>query len=814
MHVKRLLTICFLLLILSLQLITHSLPSAVAQSPAATESQSATLNLAGLRERVTVRRDERGIPYIEAANEADLYFAQGYVTASDRLWQMDLLRRRMRGELSEILGKAVLPEDKRLRPYGFAQLSEAMLAHTKGPVRDALEAYARGVNAYIDSHETKQLPPEFQILQYRPRAWTPADSLVIGKLFAETLSTTWDTDVMRAALADLPAEKREMLLIETSPLDVLVVGKDNVERKADSTQGRPLVPYDMKGSIGVLRELSLIRETMENSLSRVGLYMEDRAVSNNWVVSGSRTRDGKPMLANDPHLPPLVPSIWHMAHLSLPGLRIAGVTTPGAPGIILGHNEHMAWGATNLGPDVQDLYLEKFDKANPQKYQTPSGLRDAEVRREEIKVRKGFTDTQTETEFLEVTVTRHGPIIFEKDGARYALQWTALDAKASEFAAFYNLNRARNWKEFSAALSRYEGPTQNFVYADREGHIGYYSAGRIPIRQSGDGSVPYDGATDAGEWKGFIPFDQLPHVYDPPEGFIVTANQRLAGKSYPYHLTNEWPAPYRARRIYDLLQSNPKLTPNDFQNIQADTYSIPAITFVREVIKLAGDLPATPAPGDEKWRETLKLFAAWDGYTNADSRGALLAVLTRDRFRQRIVAAALGPERAKIYRWSNANSLIDKIIKERPQAWLPKEFKDYLELVRACERDAREMITQKLGADETLWTWGSYQPVRFAHPLASVPLIGQQFAINPFPQNGSLSSPNVGQFVSMRFIATPGNWDESRHGIALGVSGNPASKHFKDQLEDWRAGKPRAFPFTKDAVEKAAQETMVLMPAK
>jgi penicillin amidase len=804
----------FLILILSLSFFLSSLPRASAQTPAAKQAGTVTLNVAGLRERVTVRRDERGIPYIEAANEADLYFAQGYVTANDRLWQMDVLRRRMRGELSEIFGRAVLEEDKRQRIMGFAQLSEAMLAQSSAPVRAALEAYAKGVNAFIDSRDPKQLPPEFLILQYKPRAWTPADSLIIGKLFAETLSTTWDSDVMRAALLDLPAEKREMLLIESSPLDVLVVGKDNVERKADRTSGQPIVPYSMDESIAVLRLLSEIHETMTNSLARVGVQMEDRAVSNNWVVSGSRTRDGKPLLANDPHLPALVPSIWHMVHLSLPGLRVAGVTAPGAPGVILGHNEHIAWGATNLAPDVQDLYLEKFDKENPRKYMTPGGWREAEVRREEIKVRKSFTDAQTETENFEVTVTRHGPIIFEKSGARYALRWTALDPKAIEFDAFYNLNRARNWNEFRGALSRYEGPTQNFVYADREGHIGYYGAGRIPVRKKGDGAVPYDGATDDGEWTGYIPFAELPHVLDPPEGFIVTANQRVAGRSYPHFLTHEWSAPYRARRIHDLLQATPKLKPDDFRDIQADTFSIPANIFAREVIKLAGDMSAPVPAGDEKWRETLKLFGGWDGKTDADSRGALLAVLMRDRFRQRIVAEALGAERAKEYRWSNANSFVDRIILERPREWLPKEFKDYMELLRACERDAREMIAKKLGADETQWTWGRYQPVKLSHPLASVPLIGQQFAIAPFPQHGSLSSVNVGQFVSMRFIAVLSNWDESRQGIALGESGDPSHAHFKDQLEDWRAATPRAFPFTKAAVEKAAQETLTLMPAK
>lgn len=781
-------------------------------------SAPATINLSGLKERVTVRRDERGIPYIEAANEIDLYFAQGYVTASDRLWQMDLLRRTARGELSEIFGSRALEEDKKHRIFGFAQLSEGMLPQLPVAERAALEAYARGVNAFIDSRDEKSMPPEFQILQYKPRAWTPADSLVIGKIFSETLSTSWQTDLMRAALADLPKEKRELLLTETSPLDVIVVGKDadekNGRKKSLIPSGDPLMKYSMVESEALLRAVAETSETMARSLSRVGLYMEDRAVSNNWVVSGSRTSTGKPMLANDPHLPQSVPSIWHMAHLSMPGMRVAGVTAPGLPGIIIGHNEQIAWGVTNLGPDVQDLYLEKFDKESPRKYLTPSGLSEATVRREEIKVRKGFTDASTDTQMFEVTVTRHGPIFFEKDGARYALRWTALDPNAIEFDAFYKLNHAHNWNEFRTALMTYGGATQNFIYADRDGHIGYYGAGRIPIRKSGDGSVPYDGSTDAGEWTGFIPFDQLPHAYDPPEGFIVTANQRVAGRSYSYFLTHDWAAPYRARRVYELLKSNPKLKPDDFQAIQADTYSIPAMTFAREAIKIAGEQATPAAPGDEKWHETLKLLGSWDGRTDADSRGAILAVLMRDRFRQRIVAAALGEERAKQYRWSNVNSFIDRILTEQPRDWLPKEFNNYLALFRACESDARELLTKNIGADESKWTWGNFQPIKFSHPLAGAPLIGLQFAIAPFPQQGSISSVNVGSNVSMRFIATLSDWDTSRQGITLGESGDPSSKHFQDQLADWRAATPRVFPFTKAAVEKTAQAALILMPVK
>jgi penicillin amidase len=503
-----------------------------------------------------------------------------------------------------------------------------------------------------------------------------------------------------------------------------------------------------------------------------------------------------------------------MMHLSAPGMRVAGVTSPGLPGIVIGHNERIAWGFTNVGPDVQDLYVEKFDKENPRKYMTPAGWREAEVRHEEIKVRKGFIDSSTEIVALDVTITRHGPIVLEKDGKRYALRWTALDPKLNDAAGFDALNRARNWKEFVSALSSYVGPMQNMVYADVDGHIGYYAAGRVPIRKGGDGSLPYDGSTDVGEWASFIPYEKLPHLFDPPSGIIVTANQRIVGRDYPYFLTHIWPAPYRARRILTLLQAKPKLSADDFRAIQGDTYSIAAATFASEVVKLAHG-QSEPADVGGKWRETIQLLEGWDGRMNADSRPALLVAVMRSEFSNRIFTAALGAELAKGYSWPNRDTLIDRIITERPNEWLPKEFKDYTELLRVCEMVARATITKRLGADESKWTWGQTAQVRFPHPLAAVPLIGQQFLIPPFPQNGSggnTVSVNVGRNVSMRLIADPGDWDKTQHGITLGESGLPNSPHWKDQLGDWRNVTPRTFPFTKAAVASATKDTLVLEP--
>lgn len=793
-----------------------------------TATTQASIQAPGLLAPVTVRRDERGIPYIEAKNDHDLYFAQGYVTASDRLWQMDLFRRNARGELAEILGNAVLEEDKRHRTFGFARTAEAEAAQASPQARQVLDAFAEGVNAYIASLDPKSLPPEFQLLQYKPKPWTAADSLVVVKNFFEALSSTWRLDIMREALADLPADKRAVVLVERSPLDVLVVGNDGNKKSAGSSEGHPLrngtsaavpvaqAPFVNRVNEEILAALNNDAETETRSLTRIGLFAENLAASNNWVVSGKRTASGRPLLANDPHLAPTTPAVWYMVHLSAPGVRVAGVTAAGLPGVVIGHNDRIAWGFTNVGPDVQDVYDEKFDPADPKRYQTPAGWQQSEIRHEEIKVRKSFTESATDTVAFDVTVTRHGPIVLEKGGKRYALRWTALDPKLTSRNGVYELNRARNWAEFTKALRGYTPPMQNMVYADVDGHIGYYAAGLVPIRKSGDGSVPYDGATDAGEWTSFIPFDKLPHLYDPPSGIIVTANQRIVGADYPYFLTHSWAQPYRARRIFDLLNQKQKLTSDDFRTIHGDVYAIAGVTFARSAAKiLKGQLSA---PADEQLAESVAAFEKWDGQLTIDSRVAPLVAETRIAFRTRIINAAIGVERAKSFGWSNFDTTLDRIITEQPAEWLPKEFKSYSDLLKACYGEARQALTKRLGADESTWTWGNRSRASFPHPLAQAPLVGLQFAIPSFPQAGTPflvgATVNVGNSVSMRLIADPADWDKTQQGITVGESGIPNTPHWKDQLDDWRAVTPRVFPFSEAAVARAAKETRLLVPAK
>jgi penicillin amidase len=422
------------------------------------------------------------------------------------------------------------------------------------------------------------------------------------------------------------------------------------------------------------------------------------------------------------------------------------------------------------------------------------------TRREEIKVRSNPLKPDTETVTLDVIETRNGPIIFEDGGKKYALKWTARDPKNSEFESFYFLNRAKDWTDFKNALKTYGGATQNFVYADVKGNIGWYAAGRIPIRKVGDGSMPYDGATNDGDWVGVIPFDELPSLYNPADGFIVTANQRIVGTSYKYtQVSRDAAPPWRARRIYDLLKANTKVTMDDVAKIQLDAFNLPVKNFAAEIVKLNAGSQAT-----------IEALTNWDGIMRPDSKAALIAAEIRSCTASKIAADNPGVPSGIIL-----TRVIDYgVMQSKPDRWLPKSYPDYASLTKACDAETAASFPTKYGADPLGWTWSAMTKSRFPHPLAVAPLIGGQFATPSIGIAGSRETPNVASFVSMRHIASPGNWDATRHVIPLGQSGNPQSAHYKDQFELWRTGAPAVFPFTKQAVDSATQVQWTMRPAQ
>jgi penicillin amidase len=760
------------------------------------QEQVQEVTIESLKEKVTIRRDNRWIPYIEASNEDDLYFAQGYIMASDRLWQMDLLRRVAKGETAEIFGKTMLEQDKYWRRFGFSQVVEKSYEILDPKLKKALENYSRGVNAYIRSLDEKSLPTEFRLLQYKPKEWKPTDTMIIGKILAEALSTTWKIDLLYANLQkSLPKEKFADVANIVTKYDVVLFGKDTENAQKPEEKAKQIETHQVSSAVLELanRELMIRKE----SLQMIGFYAEDSAASNNWVISGKRTLDGKPILANDPHLPPTAPGIWYLVHLSTPEMRVAGVTFPGVPGVILGHNEFIAWGATNVGPDVQDLYLEEFNAEG--KYKTPNGWEAPIIRREEIKYRPNPLSPQTESQIFEFVETRNGVVILEEQGKKYALRWTALNPENQEFETFYYLNRAKNWEDFKAALKKYGGPMQNFVYADVKGNIGWYAAGRVPIRRVGYGQEPYIGYETSGDWVGFIPFDELPHLYNPPEGFIVTANQRIVGTSYKYQqISREIAPPWRARRIYGLLKANTKVTINDVRDIQYDIFNIPLSKLARAIVQLSSAS-----------EETLTLLRGWDGKMAWDSKAAVVINQIKNCIADKI-ADDNKPLPSQVIR----EKLLSWIIEEKPARWLPKNFKTYDDLMKTCDAEAKSSLSKLLGEDQNNWIWGNFYVANFTHPLAAVK---SPFGVNPFEVkfknvSGSGQTPNVGAFVSMRFIASPGAWDETRQVIPLGQSGHPQSPYWKDQFEAWRTGIPQVFPFSKEAVLKTTKQTLVLQP--
>jgi penicillin amidase len=764
--------------------------------PAFAQSQK----LAGLKDSVRVYRDSRGIAYLEAKSDYDLYFVQGYITASDRLWQMDIFRRVAGGETAEIFGKTTLAEDKRWRTLGFAKIAEAAFKNSSKLAQEALTAYAAGVNAYITSLKDEDLPLEFKILKYRPREWKPEDSIIVSKILSDALSNTWRYDLLRVELNKLPKEKLAEVLDKTTPLDVIWFGSDKPGTKtaginaflpAEPNQN----PLAQANSFAIKKQAQQLEALRESSLTRIGLYLEDLAASNNWVISGRKTADGNPILANDPHLQPTAPGIWYIISLQSPSHHAVGVSMPGIPGILLGHNDNIAWGATNVGPDVQDLYREN---CNPDgECQTADGKKQLEKRTEVIKVRENPLSPATREENHEVLIIGNGPVILQQGTELYSLKWTALDPRYDDLSVFLRLNRAQNWKEFCDALRPYGGATQNFVYADKEGHIGWHIAGAIPIRRRGDGSMPYDAASKEGDWIGTIPFDELPYLFDPANGFIVTANQRIVGSDYKYQqLLRDFAPPWRARRLYELISSFEKLDKEKVSRFQFDAYSLPLKRFGQILLNESFLSP-----------EDKKAIADWDGQMLPDSRPALILNELRNCL-SNAIAQANPPLPAAYVR----SFLLEKILSQKDKKWLPMEKEDFTSFYTACYQQTQQDLTRRFGSNPEAWVWGKFFTSKFNHPLAAAPLIGAQFALPSVPLRGSSDSPNVGSSVSMRFIALPKNWDNSSLVIPLGQSGNIKSKHFSDQFESWKNGLTIDLPFSSKAIQAAKVSEMVLEP--
>ena len=756
-----------------------------------------TIRVPGLSSSVSVVRDSRGIPHIRATNLEDLVFAQGYVTAQDRLWQTDMVRRVAAGELSEILGKDYIDYDKRERYLQGRWVAEHAAAELDADTRRIFDAYTRGVNAAMQD-AMPHLPLEFKMLRYQPRAWTVADSMLVAFNMAEMLNTSYPSELSREAVqAKLPPEAAADLFPASSWRDH-IPGSEAAEIKDDNPPP-PMPDEESKfDPQGWLRRTGAVAIPCGECLPG----------SNDWAVSGAHSVTGKPLLSNDMHLQHSVPGIWYAAHLVNTGERpmdVIGVTLPGLPAVIVGHNQRVAWGFTNVGPDVQDLYIEKLDGRG--NYLTGGGWKPLEKRHEVIHVARAADVT------VDVDVTRHGPIItptLKHEARALALRWTIYDPGTLVFP-FMEIDRAQDWPQFTAAFSKFTQPGQNVVYADVDGHIGYHATGRIPIRAAGDGTVPVRGDDDLHEWVGYIPYDKLPQTFDPPSGIIATANARITPDRYAYSISKEWDPGYRVQRIYQLLATKPKLSADDMLATQTDTYSALERFFADRFTYAMDHWPKA----DGRDRAAAELLRAWDGHMSTDSAAARIEANARRRLTEKLLRAKLGDD-WKLYRFQAQSLAFENIVNLRLARWLPSGYATWDDLLAEVLHETVQ--DGGVPGDLRSWKYGEQSRLRLENPvIGAVPWMKRYAGPGDVPQSGSgttIKQVGVDFGPSERFTADVSDWDHSRLNVVMGESGNFLSAHFEDQWDAWYNGTTFPLPYTQSAVDQDARERLTLEPRR
>lgn len=770
------------------------------------------VELAGLKSGVVIDRDHRGVPWIRASSLSDLVEAQGYVTASDRFWQMDLLRRAAGGELAEIFGPDALPADRERRTLGLREAAQANVASLDPADRALLDSYARGVNLYIHSH-WHNLPLEFRLLRYRPRPWSPADTMLVSAYMYELLTSTWKEELDRSRVTErVGTQRAQDLYAVDSPYDHILVGAAPASKLRLRASER-----DAPGAEAPSRRVPepaiaggadpAVRSGWRNAQAMLGaLPSELGAVlgSNNFVVSGQHTYSGKPLLANDTHLPLTIPGIWYLDHLTAPGWNLEGFSLPGVPLVIIGHNDRIAWGFTDDLADVQDLYLERFNPQNPRQYRVDGKWVEDTVREETIHVR-GRPDVH-----LQVAETRHGPVVLRSGNLGYSLRWTALQPGGIGFA-FPMIGQAQNWQQFLDAMRRIPGPAQNVVYADVDGNIGFVVAGWIPIRKKGHGEVPVPGNSDSYEWTGYIPFDQLPQLYNPPGGIIATANGRIVGPAYKYWFTDRWAPPYRTARIYELLQGRNALRPADLDAIQDDVVSLPDRFLAEQLLAAV----RRHAPADPEARNLVNRLQGWNARAVADSVETSFLFYTRQALLADLLKPYLGNDTQQ-YDWWRDLVFLEDVLRQRPARWLPPSFAGYDNLLSAAADQGVSQLRKIWGPREDDWHWGRVNSLELQHPLALRGFFRLFLNVGPVAHDGSAYTVNAtrgGFGPAMRFVADTSNWDASLMELTPGESGQYGSPHYRDEFAAWIAGHGLPAPFSPAAEAKAQVHELVLDPA-
>ncbi len=809
----------FLWLLLILMLLTAGVVGyAYFVARAALPQLDGTIQVNGLAASTKVTRDNHGVPTIEATTPEDLFFAQGYVTAQDRLWQMDITRRFDGGELSEVLGQDTLKVDREQRVLGLRAAARKSLRTASPRDRSYFDAYARGVNAFIESHASR-LPIEFRILKYQPKPWQAEDSIVIANGMVKELNyyTFGDALAREKILAKLGPELTADLYVNRSWHDrpPTVMREDLNQQNQDDSEDEDDEDDGPDNSVTWHRGTG----------AEIWAQHTPEAVngSNDWVVSGAHTVTGKPLLSNDMHLGHQMPNLWYEAHLTVnttvntksSNFDVAGVTLPGMPYVIVGHNQRIAWGFTNVGPTVADAFIENFNSQGA--YQTAKGWQQPEHRTEVIHI-KGAPDVT-----VDVRITRHGPIITDilpGETRQVALRWTLYDGL---HMPFFDVDAAQNWDEFRKAFSQLDAPGQNVVYADVDGNVGYQSTGHIPIRAAGDGSLPVSGADDAHEWTGYIPFDKMPGIYNPPSGVIATANGRIAPDGYPYSISVEWEAPWRTERIYHVLESGRKFAAADMLALENDIHSENDL-FAAERFVYSVDHASKPSA---RAKQAADLMRNWDGHMSASSAAPTLAVRSAQELTRLLLEPRLGPAPEdlgeqkktlswKTYGWEMRTVWLQNVLLHQPKRWLPEGYPNYDELLAAAVEAA--VSEPQAPKDLASWQWGSFNAVEIDHPvLGKIPFVRRWAAPGVREQSGSgytVKAVTRHHGPSERFTANLADLDQSTLNTVTGQGGNFLSPYYMDQWQAWYEGSRITLPFTPQAVNAAAAHRLVLEPEK
>jgi penicillin amidase len=792
---------------------------------------SGVVRLAGLQSSVEIIRDANGIPHLYADSVHDLFMAQGYVHAQERFYQMDFWRHQTAGRLSELYGRSLVDTDKFLRTVGWRRVAEQEYAGADPQTRAVLDAYAAGVNAYLHSRPAADVSLEYSILgliglkNYQPEDWTGADTLAWGKAMAWDLGGNFRDEIRTARLIQLLGAEKARDLTPSVPADHPVIVPD------PSTSLRTNPAFSAINFDSLSRRVNEVNQAIGGYFDGIG--------SNNWVIHGSRTTTGQPMLANDPHLGIQMPSIWfqnglhcRVVNSSCP-YDVVGYSFAGVPAVIIGHNARIAWGVTNLGPDVQDLFMEKINPANPNQYEVNGQWVDMTVMQETIRIRGGGEESVT------IRYTRNGPVISEVFGAAqrlitetvtvdetalgpgYALslRWTALEP-GRLFEAVFRINRAQNWDEFREALRDWDVPAQNFVYADVDGNIGYQAPGHIPIRANGDGALPAPGWNDDYQWTGYIPFDELPYAFNPPQGFIATANQPVVGPEYKYVLNaNGFDMGYRAARINEMLLAQPKISMGYIAQIQGDNQNLGAAEVLPYLFNLTFD--------DPKEQAAVESLRGWDLQMHMDSQPAAIYA----SFLRALLNNVFRPQTPEGYwptggssNWVMLRNLLPNL---RSEWWAASGGRD--EALRRALADGLAALEKDYGADMASWRWGRMHTSSFENATvgqSGIAPIDALFNRGPFYTSGGSSIVNATGFnlanddspyavtsvPSMRMIVDLSDFDNMWTIHTTGQSGHALHPHYIDFADRWRHLQYNLMPFSRAAVDEAAEDVLVLTP--